>query len=181
MSEGEKTGYDINTVLCEMREKYWEALSEVEEAPEEHLECVTFELGGESYAFETPHAAEVIRIPRLVKVPRVQEQITGVFNLRGEITAAIDIRPMLGLPQLPLGKRGRIIIVKGEMFNTGLIVEAVRDVMPLPLAALEPVVQSLSEGQREFIRGQFNMEGVRVMLLDVRKLLASPQIMVTGE
>jgi purine-binding chemotaxis protein CheW len=179
MSEGKS--YDIQSVLDEMREKYWEALSEVEESPEEHLECLTFELGGETYAFETTRAAEVIRIPRLVKVPRVQEEITGVFNLRGEITAAIDIRPMLGLPQLPLEKRGRIIIVKGDRFNTGVLVEGVRDVAALPLAAFEPAVQSLSEKQREFIRGQFSVEGGRIVLLNVDQLLASPQIVSNGE
>lgn len=168
--------YDIQTVLQEMREKYWQGLTELEESQEEHLECVTFDLGGETYAFETVHAAEVIRIPKLIKVPRVQQCIVGVFNLRGVITAALDVRPLLGLPQPSLDSSGRIIVVKGETFTTGLLTERVREVVPLPLSTFEPPLPSLSGGQREYIRGQLSMNGSMVMLLDIKKLLAAPAV-----
>ena len=59
MEEGKKTGYDIGTILREMREEYWQGLAETEEAEDESLECVTFALGGEIYAFETVCAAEI--------------------------------------------------------------------------------------------------------------------------
>lgn len=176
--DGEKTAYEIGSILEEMREEYWKGISEVEEAPGEELECVTFLLGGEAYAFETVFAAEVLRIPKLVRLPRVREIITGVFNLRGEITAAMDIRPLLGLPVPPLTAAGRIIVVKSERFLTGILVEGVRGVEALPMAAFEPAVKSLSGAQREFIRGQFNRDGDLVMLLDMAKLMASPEIMV---
>lgn len=165
------TDYDIQTVLHEMREKYWQGLTESEETPEEQLECVTFDLGGETYAFETVHAAEVIRIPKLVKVPKVKGFIIGVFNLRGVITAAMDIRPLLGLPQPPLTASGRIIVVKSEKFVTGILTEAVREVAALPLSSFEQVVPSLSAGQKEYIRGQLKVKDAMVMLLDIKKLL----------
>lgn len=178
MSDEQKAGYDIQTVLLEMREKYWQGLSEAEETPEEQVECLTFDLGGENYAFETVHASEVIRIPRLVKVPKVPDHFVGVFNLRGVITAAVDIRPLLNLPQLPLSASARIIVVKSEGFLTGLLTEAVREVTGLPVSTLEQAVPSLSGGQREFIRGQLSLNGSLVMLLDVRKLMASPGLRI---
>lgn len=178
MTDGHKPEYDIHAVLCEMREKYWQGLEEAEEAPEEQLECLTFLLGGEVYAFQTVNAAEVIRIPRLVKVPKVQDHIVGVFNLRGVITAAVDIRPLLRLPQAPLGPAARIIVVKSEKFVTGLITEGVREVLGLPLSGIEQTVNSLSGGQREFITGQISREGTMVMLLDIQKLVNSPELRV---
>jgi len=93
MSDEQKESYDIQAVLLEMREKYWQGLAEAEETPEEQLECLTFDLGGETFAFETVHAAEVIRIPRLVKIPKVQTHFVGVFNLR-VITCGRRIRPL---------------------------------------------------------------------------------------
>ena len=176
--EEEKAAYDIRTILHEMREEYWQGLSEVEALPEEELECITFALGGETYAFETCHATEVIRIPKLVKVPGVQEIIAGVFNLRGEIIAALDVRPFLRLPQAPLGGAGRIIVVKSEKFATGLLTEAVQGVTGLPLGSFEPPMKSLTGPQREYIRGQMNRDGNMFMLLDIAKLLAAPEIMV---
>lgn len=178
MNDEHKPAYDIQAVLLEMREKYWQGLAESEEAPEEQLECLTFDLGGETYAFETVNAAEVIRIPRLVKIPKVQDHFIGVFNLRGVITAAVDIRPLLRLPQLPLSASARIVVVKSEGFLTGLLTETVREVAGLSPSSIEHAVPSLSGEQREFIRGQLSLNGKMVMLLDIKKLMASPELRV---
>jgi len=179
MGKESRSGYDIRAILTEMRDEYWQGLAEVEDAVEERLECVTFTLGGEAYAFETAYAAEVIRMPKLVRLPRVQEMIVGVFNLRGEIMAAIDIRPLLGLSRDPLTPSARIIVLKSEKFSTGLLVERVAGVDSLSLDDFEPAVKSLAGAQRELIRGQIACEGKLVMLLDVLKLMASPEIVVS--
>jgi purine-binding chemotaxis protein CheW len=172
------SGYDIQTILAEMREEYWQGLAEIEEAEEERLECITFDLGGEIYAFESVYAAEVIRIPKLVRLPRVQEIIVGVFNLRGGIMAAIDIRPLLGVPRTPITAAGRVIVLKSEKFSTGLLTDGVRGVESLSVDSFEPAVKSLAALQREFIRGQINADGRLVMLLDIPNLMASPEIIV---
>lgn len=174
----EQTGSDeITNILRDMREEYWRGVTETEEARSEALECVTFVIGGESYAFETALAAEVIRIPKLVRLPKVPEIIRGVFNLRGDITAAVDIRRILGLSAPELTPAARIIVVKAKRFMTGLIVEGVRGVEPLPMDRFEPATRSLG-GQREFIRGQFALESGMLMLLDIGKILESPEIII---
>ena len=178
MARDARSGYDIQTILAEMREEYWLGLAEAEEAQEERLECVTFSLGGETYAFESVYAAEVIRIPKLVRLPKVQEIIVGVFNLRGGIMAAIDIRTLLGVPQAPITAAGRIIVLKSEKFSTGLVVEGVTGVESLSVDNFEPAVKSLGGVQREFIRGQTSSDGRLVILLDIPKLMASPEIIV---
>ncbi len=178
MTKENKTGYDIQTILTEMREEYWQGLAEAEETEEERLECITFYLGGETYAFESVYAAEVIRIPKLVRLPKVQEIIVGVFNLRGGIMAAIDIRPLLGVPQTPLTSSGRVLILKSEKFSTGLLTEGVKGVESLSVDNFEPAVKSLAGVQKEFIRGQLSCDGRLIMLLDIPKLMVSPEIVV---
>jgi purine-binding chemotaxis protein CheW len=172
----DNTRDDIRSILHEMRDEYWKGLAEVEEALDEELECVIFTLGGETYAFETVHAAEVLRIPKLIKVPRVQEMIVGVFNLRGEITAAMDIRSLLGLPLLPISSAGRLIVVKSEKFVTGILTESVLGVAPLSFSNFEPATKNMTGMQRELIRGQIRDGDTLIILLDIVKLLASPDI-----
>jgi len=82
-----KSGYNIQDILAEMKDEYWQGLAEIEEEYEERLECITFLLGGEIYAFETVYATEVIRMPKLVSLPRVQEIITGSIIV---LAVAID-------------------------------------------------------------------------------------------
>ncbi len=173
--------YDIRSILEEMRQEYWQGLAESEESPEELLECVTFTLGGETYAFETIHASEVIRVPKLVKVPGVQQLIVGIFNLRGEIIAAVDIRSLLGIPSPQLTAGARIIVIKRDGFTTGIITEGVQGVVALPLEMFEPVVKSVAAGAREFIRGQINHDGRMAMLLDIVRLLESPELTVNHD
>jgi purine-binding chemotaxis protein CheW len=160
-----------------MREEYWLALSEEEAEAREVLECLVFTLGGERYAFETQFASEVIRIPKLVRVPAVQSLIAGIFNLRGEITAAMDVRPMLGLAQPEIGPAGRVVVVKSSQFATGILVEAAHGVQGLCLDAFEPAAAGAGRRQ-QFARGHFNREEGSIILLDMEALLASPEIMV---
>lgn len=174
----ENRGYDIRSILNEMQQEYWQGLSEKTEVQEDLLECITFIMGGETYAFETIYASEVIRVPKLIRVPGVKGLITGIFNLRGEIIAAMDIRPLLGLPAASLDFAARIVVIKGESFTTGIIVESVKGVHPLPLDQFEAVVKSVDPAAREFLRGQISLDGDITILLDLKRLLASQVLVV---
>jgi purine-binding chemotaxis protein CheW len=170
--------YDITKILSQMREEYWQGLADEESVAKELLECLVFVLAGERYAFETQYACEVIRVPRLVRVPAVQSLITGIFNLRGEITAAMDIRPMLGLQQPELGPSGRILVVRSDSFATGILAEAALGVQGLSFETFEPAAAGQAGERQQFARGHFNHEDGAIILLDIEALLASPEIMV---
>jgi purine-binding chemotaxis protein CheW len=174
----EKNAYDVRAILNKMREEYWDALSDEEAAAQELLECLVFVLGGERYAFETQYACEVIRIPKLVRVPAAQSLVSGIFNLRGEITAAMDVRALLGLPHPEVGRTGRILVVRSETFATGIIAEAAVGVQGLSFDDFEPAAAGASGGERPFARGHFNDPDGAITLLDVERLLASPEIMI---
>lgn len=176
----DNAGYDIRSILTEMRQEYWQGLSEKAEVQEELIECITFTLGGEEFAFETGFASEVIRVPKLVKLPGDSKLIIGIFNLRGEIIAAMDIRPLLGIAAPELTASARIIVIKGKSFNTGILTEAVLGVHALPLAQFEPIVKSVDPAAREFLRGQINRGTGMSMLLDIARLLDSPALVVNN-
>lgn len=165
-------GYDIGSILENMREEYWLGLAEEEESPKELLECLLFTLGGRSFAFETHYAREVIRIPKLARVPSVPDFVCGIFNLRGEVTAAVDIRPLLSLEQPQLTESGRVVVIKSERFATGILVERALGVGPLSFDGFTV------EEDQPLIRGSFQHEDESVLLLDLAALLASPELMI---
>lgn len=179
MREEKDSGYDIATILHGMREDYWRGVAELQEEAAETLECVTLRLGGELYAFETTHASEVLRIPKLIRVPGVPAVICGIFNLRGEITAAVDIRPLLGLASPEIGEQGRLVVVKGEKFLTGVLAEGVMGVEALPLDRFESAGRGGAH-RSEFVRGEIHLDDRLVLLLDLPRLLTSPIITATG-
>lgn len=172
--------YNIRTILEEMRQEYWQGLAAKDEEQEELLECITFVLGGEKYAFETSFASEVIRVPKLIRLPGSHALIVGVFNLRGEIIAAMDIRSMLGITEIPLTASARIIVIKGRNFTTGILAESVLGVSSLSLGQFEPIVKSVAPSAREFLRGQINLGTEMSMLLDIARLLESPSLVINN-
>ncbi|HJV66569.1 MAG TPA: chemotaxis protein CheW [Geomonas sp.] len=178
MTTENDASYDIRTVLSKMRDEYWQGLADEESVTEELLECLVFGLGGERYAFETQYACEVIRVPRLVRVPAVQEMIAGIFNLRGEITAAVDVRPMLGLKQPELGATARVIVVRSDSFATGILAESALGVQGLSFERFEPVLHGGTGGGQQYVRGHFNDEDGAIVLLDLQALLSSPELVV---
>lgn len=171
---GPENDYDIQAILDEMRQAYWQGLSEQEEAPRELLECLVFTLGGQCFAFEVQHASEVIRLPKLARIPAVQETVRGVFNLRGVITAAMDIRPMLGLPQPELTGSARLLVVKGSAFSTAVMVEEVEGMHTLDFEGFLPA----SEEASPYIRGHFPGEHGPRVLLDLPALLEAPEFII---
>ena len=92
--------YDIRGILEEMRDDYRRA---VEVGEEESVtatrDYVIFTLGNELYGIESRFSREVLRLPRFVPVPRLPEHFVGLFNLRGQIHAITDLRPLFGLPR----------------------------------------------------------------------------------
>jgi purine-binding chemotaxis protein CheW len=173
-----KNDYNIAAILDGMRKEYWREVSAAPLAAGESLECVTLRLGGELFAFESTHAAQVIRLPKLVPVPRAGGVIAGVFNLRGEITAAIDIASLLGLEASSPPPYRRVIILKGRSFLTGLLVEEVLGVEQLPAGDFLPAPEEEREGFGGLVRGEFPAAGGAIRLLDIPKLLSHPALVV---
>jgi purine-binding chemotaxis protein CheW len=171
--------YEIKRVLDEMRAEYWRSL-ETEEAGEagESRDYLVVRLGGERFGLPTTAAREVLRAPKLVRVPQVPEHIRGVVNLRGEILAVTDLCQVLGLMPAERDAAGRLVVVKAAGLTTALWTEAVEGIRSLRLAAVEPLTEGLSHLPREAIAGQVSEADGLLVLLDLEGLLGQDRFVV---
>lgn len=62
----------------------------------------------------------------------------GVINLRGTVLPVMDLANRLGLPPRTQSDRAVIIVVKHEESMTGLLVDAVSDIVALTSDDLQP-------------------------------------------
>jgi len=177
MKQGE--GYEIERILQEMRDEYWRGIEEVgEAATAETRDYVVFRLGGERFAVRSATAREVLRVPRLVRVPRVPPQIRGVINLRGEIVAVTDLRPLLGLAGEELPAGGQLVVVQAAGLTTALLTERVEGLRGIPLASIEPLTEGLAGFPREIAEGQVVDDGGLLLLLDLEQILSRPEFVI---
>ena len=58
----------------------------------------TFGLADLWCGVDVAYVQEVITSPEIVPVPRADASVAGLFNLRGQVLAAIDLRARMGYP-----------------------------------------------------------------------------------
>lgn len=175
----ERKSYDIQEILREMREDYWRSIEEGGSGEvAETRDYVVFRLGGESFAIPGYMAREVLRLTKVVKVPRLPAQLLGIINLRGQILAVTDLRPLLGFADRGLPEKGQLLVVEAGGLTTALLTEGVEGLRSIETAAIEPITEGLAGFPREISSGHLPTERGLLVLLDLEHILTREEFTI---
>jgi purine-binding chemotaxis protein CheW len=138
---------------------------------------VLLSIAATHYAVPEAFVTELERVPRVTTVPRVPSWLLGVTNLRGDIVSVIDVRSYLGLAPYS-STTGRMLVVRllDEPFATGLIVDAVDRIVTLQSDDIKAPASPLDGALAPFVSGVCTTGDRLVAVLDVDRLLRSPDI-----
>ena len=138
-----------------------------------HLEkqLVVFDLASEAYGVEIYAVKEIIRMQELTRIPKTDAYVEGVINLRGKVTPVINLRKRFGLRVSEVTKDNRILVVEVGNQDIGVIVDAVREVMRIPVSSIEPPSSIITSADSEYLMGIAKLEDRMVILLDLEKAL----------
>lgn len=175
----ENKGYEIEQILQEMRTDYWRNLEEAEGGDGGAVtDYLIIRCGTKRYGLLATNCREVLKLPRLVRVPRLPEHLRGIFNLRGEIVAVTDMCPLVGQPAQVIHDSFRLVIVEEGAIKTALLVEAIEGLVGIEADQVEPLAEGAGTGARDLVSGKV-MQGEEVLvLLDLGKLLGRPELIV---
>lgn len=123
---------------------------------EDLIEVVEFTLGGKRYALDIQLVREIVVMMPITPIPRAPEFISGVLNLRGEITYIINLNRILAIEDTVIRKDQRIIVfvpgaAKGN--NVGVIVDNVSSVIQVPYTDIEKMTDNASSKISGFVKG----------------------------
>lgn len=163
-------------------------ISQQQESEEEREQYIAMLLGEKEVAFRVNDIEAILDVPRITPVPGVPDYILGICNVRGEITSAVDVRKILGLgTRRQKNRRERaaekMIILRGELYSVGILVDAVLDV--LRVAERELVKVNAADGElariSQFAKGLFTRPGEQgrdndVILIDTESLLSTKEL-----
>ncbi|BEV00190.1 chemotaxis protein CheW [Novosphingobium olei] len=141
----------------------------------EEEQFVVFRLMDEEFGVDIAAVQEIVRVPEdLAKVPRTEDYIRGVMNLRGAVIPLIDQRARFNLPALDDNDRQRIVVFTMGGVQTGFIVDSVSEVMRIRRDLIKPAPE-ISDRQRRMIRRVANLPEARrmILLLDAEQMLAT--------
>lgn len=140
------------------------------------LQLVTFKIADEEFGVEILAVQEIIRIMQITTVPRAPVFIEGVINLRGKVIPVIDMRKRFGLPAVERDSQTRIIVMEFDQKIVGFLVDAVSEVLRIPMDTVEdppPVVAGIGS---EYIKGVGKLDDRLLILMDLDRLLGNTDL-----
>ncbi|MDP9798081.1 purine-binding chemotaxis protein CheW [Catenuloplanes nepalensis] len=127
----------------------------------------TFEVAGQLFGVEVHTVQEVLSYNEYTMVPLAPSAVGGLFNLRGQVIAAVDLRVQLGLPRQSLDGPVMNVILRGDEEPVSLLVDKIGEVVDLDEATFEPPPDTLNGPTRELVVGTFKLEGRLMLALNV--------------
>ncbi len=125
------------------------------------VDVVEFVLGGERYALDIQLAREIVEMIQITPIPRAPPYISGVINLRGEITNIMNLNNLLGLPHQEIRDNQKIVVLVPEAAggsNVGIIVDDVISVLQVAQTDIEHLGEGLSSEVSSFVKGIIKMK-----------------------
>ncbi|MBI4639963.1 MAG: chemotaxis protein CheW [Candidatus Tectomicrobia bacterium] len=149
-----------------------------EEAAEESLEVIEFLLAYERYGIESSSIREVYPLKELTPLPCTPPFVLGIINVRGQILSIIDIKKLFGLPENGLTNLNKVIIVRTDDMELGILADAILGIRSISLEDIQPALPTLTGIHAEYLRG---VTKERLVVLDVEKILSDKKIIVHEE
>lgn len=134
----------------------------------ETKQYIVVKLGNEEYGINIKYVQNIVRMTRITRVPKAPYYIKGVINLRGEIIPVMSVRLKFGLDSDEYTNATRIIIIKVEGNAIGLIVDQVKEVIPLSEDNIEKVSKDANDEKSAYVSGVGKTGEGLVTLLNIK-------------
>jgi purine-binding chemotaxis protein CheW len=140
------------------------------EVDEEQVKLVIFSLEDHLFAFRGKEVSEIMPADGVTWIPGATELIPGVINLRGDIEAVIDLGRVLGFSSIHKGQ-GMFIMTHIEGQRSGMLVDAIIDVLDVPVSAINPPLLNLDMQLSQLVVSQSEYTGKIVNILSVSQII----------
>lgn len=131
---------------------------------------VSFRVGEETYGIGIDDVRQIIRVPKITRVPKMPGYVKGMTNLRGEVLPLVDLSLRLGYGcECSHEEDTRVIVVDKRGILTGLIVESVNEVKSTEVHEIDNFPEILNASvDKKFISGIIKIgEGEDVSIIQV--------------
>lgn len=139
------------------------------------VELLSFRLAEQEYSVDIMSVREIRGWTRATPLPHSPHFVRGVINLRGTVLPVLDLSSRLGMPPVEGDARNVIIVVHSGSQSVGLLVDAVSDILALPVAELQPPPNLTADGANTFVQAITIVEGRMIRVLDLGAVLPRDQ------
>lgn len=141
---------------------------------------VLFEIAGTTYAVRSNDVQQLEMIEHITPVPNSSEAVEGVVFSRGQVIPAINLRTRFGFPKIEYDMRSRLVVVRVEGRNIGLIVDAAREFKRIPAETINPPSETLSGTTGKYLEAIATIGDRLVLLLNLAEVVKTADKIETG-
>lgn len=135
-------------------------------------DMITFSASGQDFCLPVGAIRELRAWSQPTPLPLADPALIGVINLRGTILPVLDLAVLLALEAVsPPPLRPVIMVIESGRRRAGLILDRVRDIVQLPLSAIEPA--TVIGDSASCLAGFAMMDGAPLRILDAARLLSA--------
>ncbi len=145
----------------------------------ELIQYIVIKIDDEQYGINIKFIDNIVRMQQITRVPKVDDYLKGVINIRGEIVPVMSVRMKMGLSEDEITGKSRIIILKtGEGDLVGIIVDQVNQVLTLDSNNVEKVRYDDKKDKHNasFVNGVGHYEGGLVSILDLDAVVSEKDV-----
>ena len=136
------------------------------------FQYIVISLGDENFGIDINFIDNILRMQQITRVPKVQNYLKGVINLRGEVIPVMSLRLKMGLEDDVIGRDSRIIILKLESEGSlGVLVDEVKEVIKLSEDQIESTTgENVSPEARRFVSAVGQSGDQLISILDIASI-----------
>jgi purine-binding chemotaxis protein CheW len=143
------------------------------DSDQSNRQYITFIANGQEFAANIMAIREIRGWTDTTPLPHVPHYIRGVINLRGNVLPVVDLKARLGLGMTEATPKNVIIVIAQGNKTTGILVDAVSDIITLSAAEVQPPPDVMQTNGDNHIDGIAVLDGRMVTLLAISHLTAT--------
>ena len=132
---------------------------------------ILFELAGTTYTVRSHDVQQMEMVEHITPVPNAAPFVEGVVFSRGQVIPAVNLRLRFGFKAIPHDLRTRLIVVRVDERQVGLIVDTAREFVKIPTDAIQPPPETITGLSGRYLEGIVSLGERLVLVLDLNEVL----------
>ena len=141
---------------------------------------ILFTVAGTTYALPTTEVRHMEMIEDVTRVPNAPAFVDGVVFSRGQVVPVVNLRARFGFDRAAYDLRTRLVVVQSGGRQIGLAVDAAREFVSIPPAAVQPPNETLAGMSGRYVDGIASIGDRLVLLLSLDRVLNFGQALPTA-
>lgn len=135
----------------------------------ENVQYCTFQIGEDFFGVDVLKVQEVIKPLQLTEIPKSDEVVCGLMNLRGNIVTQISLRKLFGWSENEDNEHMNVIVNTSDGLLS-LKVDKIDDVQSLNMNSFEKTPDTLDAKIKKYVKGIHKLDGRLLVILDLDEI-----------